>query len=42
MQKNKNLKAVSFGEILFDVFEKEKKIGGAPLNLALRAKSLGL
>ena len=42
MQKNKSLKAVSFGEILFDVFEKEKKIGGAPLNLALRAKSLGL
>ena len=27
MQKNKSLKAVSFGEILFDVFEKEKKIG---------------
>jgi hypothetical protein len=24
MQKNKSLKAVSFGEILFDVFEKEK------------------
>lgn len=42
MQKNKSLKAVSFGEILFDVFEKEKKIGGAPLNLALRTKSFGL
>lgn len=42
MHKNKNLKAVSYGEILFDVFEKEKKIGGAPLNLALRIKSFGL
>lgn len=40
---NNNIhKAVSFGEILFDVFEKEKKIGGAPLNLALRTKSFGL
>lgn len=42
MHKNKNLKAISYGEILFDVFEKEKKIGGAPLNLALRIKSFGL
>ena len=42
MHKNKNLKAVSYGEVLFDVFENEKKIGGAPLNLALRIKSLGL
>ncbi|WP_396603220.1 carbohydrate kinase family protein [Algibacter sp. R77976] len=30
---------VSFGEILWDVFPSHKKIGGAPLNVALRAKS---
>jgi len=36
-----NIKAVCFGEILFDVFGSEKKIGGAPLNLALRMSSLG-
>ncbi|GAA4239079.1 carbohydrate kinase [Postechiella marina] len=32
---------VSFGEILWDVFPTHKKIGGAPLNVALRAKSFG-
>lgn len=37
-----SLKAVCFGEILFDVFEKTRKIGGAPLNIALRTKSFGL
>ncbi|MEN2401828.1 carbohydrate kinase [Flavobacterium sp. MC2016-06] len=35
------LKVVSYGEVLWDVFKNEKKIGGAPLNVALRMKSLG-
>lgn len=35
------LKAVCFGEILFDVFLEHKKIGGAPLNVASRLKALG-
>jgi len=38
---NKTIKVVCFGEILFDVFGNEKKVGGAPLNLALRMNSLG-
>lgn len=38
---NKDLKFVSYGEVLFDVFKNAKKIGGAPLNLALRIKSFG-
>ncbi|WP_269237370.1 carbohydrate kinase family protein [Flavobacterium flavigenum] len=41
MNNNRKLKVVAFGEILWDVFENEKKIGGAPLNVALRMKSLG-
>lgn len=41
MNNEKKLKAVAFGEILWDVFDNEKKIGGAPLNVALRMKSLG-
>jgi fructokinase len=41
MFKNKNFQFTSFGEVLFDVFENEKKIGGAPLNIALRISSLG-
>ncbi len=41
MQKN-NFKAVCFGEVLWDVFPSHKKIGGAPLNVALRMNSLGL
>lgn len=41
MFKNTDLKFVSFGEVLFDVFNDEKKIGGAPLNVALRIKSFG-
>lgn len=40
--KTKKLKAVCFGEILFDVFLKNKKIGGAPLNVASRLKSFGI
>ncbi|MGJ8591011.1 MAG: carbohydrate kinase family protein [Aquaticitalea sp.] len=31
---------VCFGEVLWDVFPTHKKIGGAPLNVALRLKSL--
>jgi len=38
---NKKINAVSYGEVLFDVFGDEKKIGGAPLNLALRTASFG-
>lgn len=34
--------AVCYGECLWDVFPTYKKIGGAPLNVALRIKSLGL
>jgi fructokinase len=36
------LNAVCFGEVLWDVFPTHKKIGGAPLNVALRMKSLGV
>lgn len=32
-------KIVCFGEILWDVFPSHKKIGGAPLNVAIRLKS---
>ncbi|MCV9928588.1 carbohydrate kinase [Flavobacterium sp. LS1R49] len=41
MNNRKRLKAVSYGEVLWDVFGNEKKIGGAPLNVALRMKTLG-
>jgi fructokinase len=34
------LKIFCFGEILWDVFATHKKIGGAPLNVALRLQSL--
>ncbi|QXP64632.1 carbohydrate kinase family protein [Polaribacter sp. HaHaR_3_91] len=33
-------KIVCFGEVLWDVFPTHKKIGGAPLNVAVRLKSL--
>ena len=36
------IKAVCFGEVLWDVFPNDKKIGGAPLNVALRMNSLGI
>ena len=32
-------KIVCFGEVLWDVFPTDKKIGGAPLNVALRLQS---
>jgi fructokinase len=41
MIKKNNVKAVCFGEVLWDVFPSHKKIGGAPLNVALRMKSFG-
>jgi fructokinase len=41
MDKPKNLKAVCYGEVLWDVFANEKKIGGAPLNVALRMRAMG-
>lgn len=34
------IKASCFGEVLWDVFATHKKIGGAPLNVAVRMKSM--
>ena len=42
MKNNNKVKAVCFGEVLWDVFPSHKKIGGAPLNVALRMNSLGI
>ncbi|MCY2687974.1 carbohydrate kinase family protein [Salinimicrobium sp. TH3] len=39
---NKVVKAVCYGEVLFDVFPDEERIGGAPLNVAARLSSLGI
>ncbi|WP_103071330.1 carbohydrate kinase family protein [Aquimarina sediminis] len=36
------MKIACFGEVLWDIFPDHKKIGGAPLNVALRLKSLGI
>lgn len=41
MMSNK-LNIVCFGEVLFDIFPNHTKIGGAPLNVALRLASLGI
>lgn len=41
MMQNNILKIVCFGEVLWDVFSTHKKIGGAPLNVALRLQSFG-
>jgi fructokinase len=41
IEKN-NIKAICFGEVLWDVFPSHKKIGGAPLNVALRINSFGV
>ena len=38
----KKRKAVCFGEVLWDVFPDEARIGGAPLNVASRLSNLGL
>lgn len=35
------MKILSFGEVLWDVFPTEKKIGGAPFNFAAHASKLG-
>jgi fructokinase len=37
-----NVNVVCFGEVLYDVFPTHRKIGGAPLNVALRLASLGV
>ena len=37
-----NKKVICFGEVLFDIFPTHQKIGGTPLNVALRLSSLGL
>lgn len=37
-----SLNAVCFGEVLWDVFPDHKKIGGAPLNVAIRLQSFGI
>ncbi|TDE31914.1 carbohydrate kinase [Flavobacterium ranwuense] len=42
MNNIKNPSVVCFGEVLYDVFPTHKKIGGAPLNVALRLASLGV
>lgn len=39
---NKDLKISCFGEVLWDVFPEGEKIGGAPLNVAIRLNSLGV
>ncbi len=36
------LNVVCYGEVLWDVFPTDKKIGGAPLNVALRLNSFGV
>lgn len=38
---DKKLKIASYGEILWDVFPDGKRLGGAPLNVALRLHSFG-
>lgn len=38
----KKVKAVCFGEILYDVFPDMERIGGAPLNVATRLASMGV
>lgn len=42
MNKKDALKVVCFGEVLWDLFPTHKKIGGAPLNVALRMNALGV
>lgn len=35
------LRIVSFGEVLFDIFDDGARLGGAPLNLAVLTTSAG-
>ena len=37
---SRKLKTVCFGEVLWDIFPEHRKIGGAPLNVAIRLNSL--
>ncbi|MDT0647948.1 carbohydrate kinase [Zunongwangia sp. F260] len=37
-----DIKAICFGEVLWDVFPDEERIGGAPLNVASRLSSFGI
>lgn len=39
---DENLKITCFGEVLWDVFPSGAKIGGAPLNVAIRLQSMGV
>ena len=39
---SKEIKAVCFGEVLWDVFPDEERIGGAPLNVASRLAGMGI
>lgn len=39
---SKKIKAVCFGEVLWDVFPDEERIGGAPLNVASRLAGFGI
>ncbi len=39
---SKKVKAVCFGEVLWDVFPGKERIGGAPLNVASRLSSMGV
>ena len=36
------MKLIVFGEILWDIFEDEKKIGGAPFNFGAHCAKLGM
>ena len=36
------LRIVSFGEVLFDIFDDGARLGGAPLNLAVHLHRLGV
>lgn len=36
------IRTVCYGEVLWDIFPSGKKLGGAPLNVALRMKSYGI
>ncbi len=36
------MKITCFGEVLWDIFPDHKKVGGAPLNVALRLHSIGI
>ena len=36
------MRLIVFGEILWDIFEKEKRIGGAPFNFGAHCARLGL